>query len=143
MLIAFSQAALNSKSPFVTPFGREREADVVKRSFKVDNSDFLTICKVYELWRNEVRNGTHFSFCRKNFLSHQVSRDCLATRSRADLLRTRRISRKLKSCVCSSTAFSSTGALSRGPPEPRLGAAGFVSAAFPQHSTSTRSITRS
>jgi hypothetical protein len=40
------QAALNSKSPFITPFGREQEADTVKRAFKVENSDFLTVNKV-------------------------------------------------------------------------------------------------
>ena len=39
-------AALSAKSPFVTPFGREREAETVKRAFKTGNSDFLTLHRV-------------------------------------------------------------------------------------------------
>jgi ATP-dependent RNA helicase DHX29 len=39
-------AALSSKSPFVTPFGRESEAEAVKRAFKTENSDFLTLHRV-------------------------------------------------------------------------------------------------
>lgn len=64
-------AALNSKSPFATPFGREHEADTVKRSFKVENSDFLTLWKAYSGWRESVING-YTAYCRKNFMSHQV-----------------------------------------------------------------------
>lgn len=64
-------AALNSKSPFLTPFGREQEADTIKRSFKVENSDFLTICNVYNTWRNAFHNDNVHQFCRKNMLSHQ------------------------------------------------------------------------
>ncbi|KAI7942024.1 hypothetical protein MJO28_012051 [Puccinia striiformis f. sp. tritici] len=62
-------AALNSKSPFLTPFGREQEADVIKKSFKVENSDFLTICKVYNSWRLACQNDHVHQFCRKNMLS--------------------------------------------------------------------------
>lgn len=63
---------MNSKSPFVTPFGRENEANAIKRAFKVEDSDFLTIEKVYNLWKTAAKDGSHFKFCRKNFLSHQV-----------------------------------------------------------------------
>lgn len=62
-------AALNSKSPFLTPFGREQEADAIRKSFKVENSDFLTICKVYNSWRQAYLNDHVHQFCRKNMLS--------------------------------------------------------------------------
>lgn len=65
-------AALNSKSPFVTPFGRESEADSVKSSFRVGNSDFLTIANAFNSWRRAVGQKHHFVFCRKSFLSHQT-----------------------------------------------------------------------
>jgi ATP-dependent RNA helicase DHX29 len=65
-------AALNSKSPFVTPFGREAEADAAKASFRVGNSDFLTIANAFNSWRRAVGQKHHFIFCRKSFLSHQT-----------------------------------------------------------------------
>ncbi|KNZ63764.1 hypothetical protein VP01_1103g1 [Puccinia sorghi] len=68
-------AALNSKSPFLTPFGREQEADAIKKSFKVENSDFLTICKVYNSWRMACQNEHVHQFCRKNMLSFSVRLD--------------------------------------------------------------------
>ncbi|MBW0460887.1 hypothetical protein O181_000602 [Austropuccinia psidii MF-1] len=63
-------AALNCKSPFLTPFGREQEADAIKRSFKVENSDFLTICNVYKSWRQAIKNDSTYRFCQSNMLSH-------------------------------------------------------------------------
>ncbi|OAV97579.1 hypothetical protein PTTG_09819, partial [Puccinia triticina 1-1 BBBD Race 1] len=65
-------AALNSKSPFLTPFGREQEAEAIKKSFKVENSDFLTICKVYNSWRLAYQNDHVHQFCRKNMLSFSI-----------------------------------------------------------------------
>ncbi|KAF9512352.1 hypothetical protein BS47DRAFT_1330374 [Hydnum rufescens UP504] len=65
-------AALNSKSPFLAPFGFEQEADRAKTSFKVDNSDFLTIHAAFASWRRASANpGFVRTFCRKNYLSHQ------------------------------------------------------------------------
>ncbi|GAA5955052.1 hypothetical protein JCM3765_003173 [Sporobolomyces pararoseus] len=64
-------AALNSKSPWLTPFGREAEADAVKRSFKVENSDFLTTYNAYCSWREASANGFEREFTRKSFLSQQ------------------------------------------------------------------------
>ncbi|KAJ6519955.1 P-loop containing nucleoside triphosphate hydrolase protein [Mycena sanguinolenta] len=63
-------AALNSKSPFVTPFGHEQEADRAKMTFRTENSDFLTIHNAFASWR---RTNPSFvrEFCRKNYLSHQ------------------------------------------------------------------------
>ncbi|KAF8832459.1 hypothetical protein HHX47_DHR1001422 [Lentinula edodes] len=67
-------AALNSKSPFLTPFGLEQEADRAKASFKSENSDFLTLHNVFSSWRKACANanpGFVRKFCRQNFLSHQ------------------------------------------------------------------------
>ncbi|SRR5258707_7163397 len=84
-------AALNSKSPFVTPFGFEAEAERAKSSFRVgaslilpdplnfdlfyilpDNSDFLTIHAAFSSWRRVYTStGAARTFCRKNYLSHQ------------------------------------------------------------------------
>jgi len=65
-------AALNAKSPFVSPFGLEDRADLAKNSFRVDNSDFLTIHNAFASWRRASTNpGFVRKFCRDNFLSHQ------------------------------------------------------------------------
>ncbi|KIJ68314.1 hypothetical protein HYDPIDRAFT_24607 [Hydnomerulius pinastri MD-312] len=65
-------AALNSKSPFITPMGLEQEADRAKNSFRVDNSDFLTLHHAFASWRRASANpGFVRKFCRKNFLSHE------------------------------------------------------------------------
>lgn len=58
------QATLNSKSPWLTPFGRESEADAVKRGFKIENSDFLTTYNAYCSWREASGNGYEREFCR-------------------------------------------------------------------------------
>lgn len=83
-------AALNSKSPFLTPFGLEEEADRAKASFKLGeydrclfsniiikmilgSSDFLTIFNAFSSWRRASANSNFVrKFCRQNFLSHQV-----------------------------------------------------------------------
>ncbi|KII93254.1 hypothetical protein PLICRDRAFT_35442 [Plicaturopsis crispa FD-325 SS-3] len=65
-------AALNSKSPFITPFGHEQEADRAKSSFRVENSDFLTLHNAFASWRRASSNpGFVRKFCRLNFLSQQ------------------------------------------------------------------------
>lgn len=73
-------AALSSKSPFLVPFGSEDAADLAKGRFKVKSSDFLTIHNAFDGWRKSSAHGTESarSYCRKNFLSHQVSQlsDC-------------------------------------------------------------------
>ena len=66
-------ATLNSKSPFVTPFGFENAADNAKRAFAVGNSDFLTIANVFDSWRRASDNpGFVRTFCKRNFVSQQV-----------------------------------------------------------------------
>ncbi|KAJ3839808.1 P-loop containing nucleoside triphosphate hydrolase protein [Lentinula raphanica] len=64
-------AALNSKSPFLTPFGLEQEADRAKASFKSENSDFLTLHNAFSSWRKASAKGLERKFCRQNYLSHQ------------------------------------------------------------------------
>lgn len=65
-------AALSSKSPFIVPMGMEQEADRAKSSFRIDNSDFLTIHNAFSSWRRASENPSFVrKFCRVNFLSHQ------------------------------------------------------------------------
>ncbi|ORY32822.1 P-loop containing nucleoside triphosphate hydrolase protein [Naematelia encephala] len=65
-------ATLNSKSPFMTPFGFEAQADLAKKSFAVGNSDFLTIANVFSSWRRASDTPAFImTFCRKNFVSQQ------------------------------------------------------------------------
>lgn len=68
-------ATLSSKSPFLVPFGSEDAADIAKSRFKVKSSDFLTIHNAFDGWRKTSANSLEFarSYCRKNFLSYQVS----------------------------------------------------------------------
>nr|XP_019046467.1 DEAH box polypeptide 36 [Kwoniella bestiolae CBS 10118]OCF25397.1 DEAH box polypeptide 36 [Kwoniella bestiolae CBS 10118] len=65
-------ATLNSKSPFVTPFGFESQAENAKKSFAVGNSDFLTIANVFDSFRKASENPNFVRvFCKKNFVSLQ------------------------------------------------------------------------
>ncbi|KAI0002050.1 P-loop containing nucleoside triphosphate hydrolase protein [Russula vinacea] len=65
-------ATINSKSPFLTPFGHEKEADRAKSSFAKDNSDFLTMHNAFSSWRRVSSDGDSVrKFCRANFLSQQ------------------------------------------------------------------------
>ncbi|KAI0274611.1 P-loop containing nucleoside triphosphate hydrolase protein [Gloeopeniophorella convolvens] len=81
-------ATLNSKSPFLAPFGHEEEADRAKVSFRTgiiymftrrvlvnafpDNSDFMTMHNAFTSWRRASSDTTFVrKFCRTNFLSQQ------------------------------------------------------------------------
>ncbi|KAI0785954.1 P-loop containing nucleoside triphosphate hydrolase protein [Abortiporus biennis] len=64
-------ATLNSKSPFLTPFGLAEQADLAKLSFRVENSDFLTIHNAFSTWRTACNNGVARKLCKNYFLSHQ------------------------------------------------------------------------
>ncbi|EST06509.1 Helicase, C-terminal [Kalmanozyma brasiliensis GHG001] len=64
-------AALNSKSPFMTPFGKELEADRAKQSFKLGDSDFLTIANAFNGFRRSTAQNHHRTFCNRSFLSVQ------------------------------------------------------------------------
>ncbi|KAI9144958.1 P-loop containing nucleoside triphosphate hydrolase protein, partial [Paraphysoderma sedebokerense] len=65
-------ACLNVKSPFVTPFGKETEADAAREKFMLGNSDLLTMYNAYNQWRDVYRQSPSNSrdFCYKNFLSY-------------------------------------------------------------------------
>ncbi|KAJ7786454.1 P-loop containing nucleoside triphosphate hydrolase protein [Mycena metata] len=63
-------SALNAKSPFVSPFGHEQEADRAKIAFRTENSDFLTIHNAFASWRRANPSFVR-EFCRINYLSHQ------------------------------------------------------------------------
>lgn len=64
-------AALNSKSPFMTPFGKELEAERAKQSFKLGDSDFLTIANAFNGFRRSTAQNHHRTFCNRSFLSIQ------------------------------------------------------------------------
>src|SRR5690606_11475669 len=65
-------AMLSYKSPFVTPFGAEGQADAAKRLFAVADSDMLTWYNAYMGWKNHyIARPTLSSiheYCRINFL---------------------------------------------------------------------------
>ncbi|ORX35792.1 P-loop containing nucleoside triphosphate hydrolase protein [Kockovaella imperatae] len=65
-------AALNGKSPFITPFGHESAADAAKAAFSVGDSDFLTLANVFDSWRRVSSSQENIRvFCRGNYLSQQ------------------------------------------------------------------------
>ncbi|KAH9054906.1 helicase associated domain-containing protein [Lactarius vividus] len=67
-------ATLSSKSPFLTRFGGETEANRAKCSFSTDNSDFLTMHNAFSSWRRASSNADFQvarKFCRPNCLSQQ------------------------------------------------------------------------
>ncbi|KLO20229.1 P-loop containing nucleoside triphosphate hydrolase protein [Schizopora paradoxa] len=65
-------ATLNSKSPFITPFGLEQEAERAKAKFASGSSDFLTIHNAFASFRRASANpGFIRKFCRDNYLSQQ------------------------------------------------------------------------
>ena len=93
-------ATLNSKSPFLTPFGKEDEAHRQKLTFKiglcfvrtlfrpsltnsVENSDFLTLHNAFSSWRRACTNGQSAArkLCKDAFLSYQVRSFSGAVRS--------------------------------------------------------------
>uniref|UniRef100_A0AAV1TC94 RNA helicase n=1 Tax=Peronospora matthiolae TaxID=2874970 RepID=A0AAV1TC94_9STRA len=73
-------AVLETKSPFVAPFGRQTETKQARRKFAVGASDLLTDVNAYEAWRyvvNQGKNGrvTENSFCHDHFLSRRALRE--------------------------------------------------------------------
>ncbi|OWZ22567.1 ATP-dependent RNA helicase [Phytophthora megakarya] len=73
-------AILETKSPFVAPFGRQSEMKQARQNFAVGASDLLTDVNAFEAWRYVVHNGknggiSEKSFCSQNFLSHRGLRE--------------------------------------------------------------------
>ncbi|KAL4176012.1 hypothetical protein KRP22_000969 [Phytophthora ramorum] len=73
-------AVLETKSPFVAPFGRQNEMKQVRQNFAIGASDLLTDVNAFEAWRYVVqrsRSGgiSEKTFCSQNFLSHRSLRE--------------------------------------------------------------------
>jgi ATP-dependent RNA helicase DHX29 len=73
-------AILETKSPFVAPFGRQNEMKQARQSFAVGASDLLTDVNAFEAWRYVVNHGksggvSEKGFCQQNFLSHRSLRE--------------------------------------------------------------------
>ncbi|KAI7866161.1 P-loop containing nucleoside triphosphate hydrolase protein [Spinellus fusiger] len=72
-------ASLSFKSPFVRPFGKEKEADIARARFMHAHSDFWTIYMAYTSWRtkmNQVQGKANrfrqmHEFCNQHFLSQK------------------------------------------------------------------------
>ncbi|KAG1701562.1 hypothetical protein DVH05_010864 [Phytophthora capsici] len=72
-------AVLETKSPFVAPFGRQSEMKQARQHFAVGASDLLTDVNAFEAWRYVVQNKSsgvnEKSFCHQNFLSQRGLRE--------------------------------------------------------------------
>ncbi|KAG4056889.1 ATP-dependent RNA helicase [Phytophthora cactorum] len=73
-------AVLETKSPFVAPFGRQSDMKQARQTFTVGASDLLTDVNAFEAWRYVVQHGkssgvNEKSFCQTNFLSHRGLRE--------------------------------------------------------------------
>ncbi|KAB8345982.1 hypothetical protein FH972_023034 [Carpinus fangiana] len=67
-------AILTSKSPFVSPVGARKQADLARVAFKKADSDLLTEYNAYAAWKRVCTDSStsEFQFCRKNLLSPQT-----------------------------------------------------------------------
>ncbi|EGZ24053.1 hypothetical protein PHYSODRAFT_481054 [Phytophthora sojae] len=73
-------AVLETKSPFVAPFGRQSEMKQARQTFAIGASDLLTDVNAFEAWRYVVQHGkengiNEKNFCHQNFLSHRGLRE--------------------------------------------------------------------
>ncbi|CAI5731789.1 unnamed protein product [Peronospora destructor] len=73
-------AVLETKSPFIAPFGRQTEMKQARQKFAVGASDLLTDVNAFDAWRYIVQHSktggvTEKSFCHDNFLSHRALRE--------------------------------------------------------------------
>lgn len=67
-------AGLSSKTPFVKAINNETEASARHKAFHHEDSDFLTLCNVWQAFVAErrVANDKGRRYCRQNFLSWTV-----------------------------------------------------------------------
>jgi len=73
-------ASLSCKTPFVTPFGREQEAKAMHAKFEVRQSDFLSLHRVFDAFREASKRGrggggAEWRFCNENYLSRVTLRE--------------------------------------------------------------------
>lgn len=84
--ISTCAAILETKSPFVAPYGHQSEMQVARKRFAVGQSDLLTDVNAYEAWRVQFlrsRGGggsnnnskAERDFCREHFLSQRSMRE--------------------------------------------------------------------
>ncbi|KAF0687011.1 Aste57867_21231 [Aphanomyces stellatus] len=65
--IAVVAAMLESKSPFVTPFGQEKEATAKRQLFQTGDSDLLTDLAAFQAWA-KLPSTQQDAFCKRHFL---------------------------------------------------------------------------
>lgn len=82
--ISTCAAILETKSPFVAPYGHQSEMQVARKRFAVGQSDLLTDVNAYEAWRMQFSRGrsggnsnskAERDFCREHFLSQRSMRE--------------------------------------------------------------------
>ena len=83
-------ATLSSKSPFSNHIDNASQASAAHRTFLHPNSDFLTLCNVWEAYRNATEEGNAHArnFCSKKYLNRNALLEINdARRQFLDLLR--------------------------------------------------------
>ncbi|KAI9205267.1 uncharacterized protein BJ171DRAFT_441477 [Polychytrium aggregatum] len=73
-ILTVCAALFMSKSPFLRPFGKEAEADQARATFRVENSDLLSIASAMSRYRDIVARGAKSGFsiqqeCSRAFLN--------------------------------------------------------------------------
>ncbi|XP_049617276.1 putative ATP-dependent RNA helicase DHX57 [Syngnathus scovelli] len=67
-------ASLAFKSPFVSPWGKQEEANLKKLAFAVARSDHLALLQAYKGWYSakKATKASGHGYCQENFLSRRV-----------------------------------------------------------------------
>nr|XP_022340019.1 ATP-dependent RNA helicase DHX36-like [Crassostrea virginica] len=73
--ICLIAACLSFKMPFVTPLGKEADADRCKKALAEDSrSDHIMLIKAYKKWEEACCHGNGRKFCYDNFLTENTLR---------------------------------------------------------------------
>ncbi len=64
-----------TKSPFMTPLGKEQEAKAAHARFEVRQSDFLTLANAFGAYRAACRERKEQAFCGRHFLGGATLRE--------------------------------------------------------------------
>lgn len=64
-----------TKSPFLTPLGKEQEARAAHAKFEVRQSDFLTLANAFGAYRAACRERKEAGFCAQHFLGRVTLRE--------------------------------------------------------------------
>ncbi|PRP88185.1 DEAD/DEAH box helicase [Planoprotostelium fungivorum] len=65
-------ATMSTRSPFVSPMDKRKEASEAHKKFQVAESDHLSFLSAYNQWWSARAKGDDRNFCTENFLSRQV-----------------------------------------------------------------------